>query len=182
MISSTPATRDATEADLPAIQSIYAHHVRNSIATFEISPPTLDEMRLRYLAIRREGKPYLVAYGADGLLAGYCYASTYRVRPAYDYTVEDTIYLAPGQEGRGMGTVLLRALLERCAAGPWRQMVAVISGHGSAASVALHRKLGFEIAGTLLSVGYKHDQWIDTILMQRALGPGDSQPPSARQV
>lgn len=169
--------RAITEADVPAIQRIYAHHVENGIATFELTPPSLEEMLSRYRRIRAEGMPYLAAFDGDELL-GYCYANTYRPRPAYRFTVEDSIYLSPAHHGRGVGRQLLQALIAHCETGPWRQMVAVISGEGSEASVALHARLGFVHAGNLRTVGFKHGRWIDTILMQRALGSGGDTPPA----
>lgn len=170
--------RDVTEADIPAIQRIYAHHVEHGIATFELTPPSQQEMLSRYHRIQAEGMPYLAAY-EDVRLLGYCYASTYRPRPAYRFTVEDSIYLSPDHQGLGIGRQLLQALISRCEAGPWRQMVAVISGEGSEASVGLHEKLGFVHSGHLRTVGFKHGRWIDTILMQRVLGPGCDTPPAA---
>lgn len=169
--------RDVTEADIPAVQRIYAHHVEHGIATFELTPPSQQEMLSRHHRIRAEGMPYLVACEDERLL-GYCYANTYRPRPAYRFTVEDSIYLSPDQQGRGIGRQLLQALISRCETGPWRQMVAVISGEGSEASVALHEKLGFVHSGNLRAVGFKHGRWIDTILMQRMLGPGGDTPPA----
>jgi L-amino acid N-acyltransferase YncA len=169
--------RAITEADIPAIRRIYAHHVEHGIATFELTPPSQEEMLSRYHRIHAEGMPYLAACEEDGQLLGYCYASTYRPRPAYRFTVEDSIYLSPDHQGRGIGRQLLQALISHCEAGPWRQMVAVISGEGSEASVALHEKLGFVHSGNLRTVGFKHDRWIDTILMQRTLGAGCNMPP-----
>jgi len=180
---STSATRpvsirEITEADIPAIQRIYAYHVEHGIATFEMAPPSEEEMLSRYHRIRAEGMPYLAACDGDRLL-GYCYVSTFRPRPAYRFAVEDSIYLSPDEQGRGIGRQLLQALISRCEAGPWRQMVAVISGEGSEASVALHKRLGFVHSGNLRDVGFKHGRWIDTILMQRALGLGSDTPPPA---
>ena len=174
MPSLTPSSisiRDVDAADIGAIQRIYAHHVENGIATFETEPPSHQEMLSRYHHIRSEGMPYLTAFH-DGELLGYCYAGMYRARPAYRFTVEDSIYLAPAWQGHGVGRMLLQALIARCEAGPWRQMIAVISGEGSEASVALHRKLGFAHCGTLQAVGFKHQRWIDTVIMQRELGQG----------
>src|SRR5690606_5316382 len=168
--------RDVGVTDVPAIQRIYAHHVENGIATFETEAPSPREMLSRYHHIRSEGMPYLAAFH-DGELLGYCYAGMYRARPAYRFTVEDSIYLSPAWQGHGIGRALLQALSARCEAGPWRQMVAVISGEGSEASVALHRKLGFSHCGTLQAVGFKHQRWIDTVIMQRELGQGRLTPP-----
>lgn len=164
--------RDALEADMPALQRIYAHHVLHGVATFEETPPTVEEMIGRRRAVLDLGLPYLVAE-ADGDVLGYSYASAYRPRPAYRYAIEDSVYLADGQGGRGLGTALLGALIARCEAGPWRQMIAVIGDSANLASVALHRRHGFELTGTLRSVGFKLGRWVDTPLMQRALGVGD---------
>jgi phosphinothricin acetyltransferase len=116
--------------------------------------------------------PYIVAE-VDGQVVGYCYASSYRPRPAYRYTVEDSVYLAPKMGGRGLGTALLRALIARCESGPWRQMLAVIGDSGNEASIALHRRMGFQPTGTFKSVGFKFGRWVDSVLMQRSLGAGD---------
>ena len=164
--------RDATEADLLAIQAIYAHHVLHGVASFEETPPSIDDLRGRLASVLSHGLPYMVA-GIDGAIAGYCYATPYRPRAAYRNTIEDSIYIDDAFRGRGIGRVLLKALIERCETGPWRQMVAVIADGGSGGSLSLHRSLGFEMAGTLKAVGFKHGRWLDTTLMQRALGVGD---------
>jgi len=164
--------RDATEADLLAIQAIYAHHVLHGVASFEETPPSIDDLRGRLASVLSHGVPYMVAE-IDGAIAGYCYATPYRPRAAYRNTIEDSIYIDDAFRGRGIGRVLLKALIERCETGPWRQMVAVIADGGSGGSLSLHRSLGFEMAGTLKAVGFKHGRWLDTTLMQRALGVGD---------
>ena len=168
--------RDASEADAPSIQAIYAHHVLRGLATFEEVAPTVDEMRTRRAAVIGAGLPYLVAERA-GVVVGYCYATAYRPRPAYRHTIEDSVYVADGLAGRGIGRALLSALIESCAAGPWRQMSAVIGNSGNVGSIELHRRMGFEPVGTLRSVGFKFGQWVDTVLMQRALGAGDASLP-----
>lgn len=168
--------RDATLDDIAQIQQIYAHHVLSSTATFEETPPSEQEMRERIEKVRALGLPWLVAEHA-GRILGYCYASQYRPRPAYRYTVENSIYLADGESGKGLGQQLLAALLERCEQGPWRQMIAVIGGTQNQSSISLHRKLGFNHVGTQPDTGYKFGQWIDVVFMQRALGPGGSTPP-----
>jgi phosphinothricin acetyltransferase len=168
-----PLVRDATEADLPAIQAIYAHHVLNGVASFEEVPPSVDDLRTRLASVRSHGLPYMVAE-IDGEVAGYCYATPYRPRAAYRNTIEDSIYIGDAYRGRGLGRVLLQALIERCEAGPWRQMIAVIADGGSGGSLSLHTQLGFELAGTLKAIGFKQGRWLDTTLMQRALGRGDS--------
>jgi phosphinothricin acetyltransferase len=170
--------RDAAERDMPAVQSIYAHHVRHGLASFEEVPPSLDELRARRAAVLRAGLPFLAAE-ADGRVVGYSYATAYRPRPAYRHTIEDSVYVVDGLNGRGIGTTLLQALILRCEAGPWRQMLAVIGNSRNAGSIALHRRLGFRTVGTLNSVGFKLGQWVDTVLMQRALGAGDATRPDA---
>ncbi|KAA1007319.1 N-acetyltransferase family protein [Paraburkholderia panacisoli] len=168
--------RDASEADLPAIQAIYAHHVLTGVASFEETPPSVDDLRARLASVRSHGLPYMIAE-IDGQVAGYCYATPYRPRAAYRNTIEDSIYVSNAYRGRGIGRVLLQALIERCEAGPWRQMVAVIADGGSGGSLSLHQQLGFELTGTLKAVGFKHGRWLDTTLMQRTLGRGDSTVP-----
>jgi len=169
--------RDATEVDMAEVQRIYAHHVLNGLATFEEVPPSLDEMLGRRAAVLAAGLPYLVA-DVDGCVAGYSYATSYRPRPAYRHTIEDSVYVSEALRGRRIGAALLQALIERTEAGPWRQMIAVIGNSGNAGSIALHRGMGFEMVGTLRSVGFKLGQWVDTVLMQRSLGRGDGAPPS----
>jgi len=168
--------RDATEADLPEIAAIYAHHVRTGLASFETEPPDDAEMRARFEAVRAKGFPYL-ACEIGGRLAGFAYASLYRARPAYRYALEDSVYVHPEAAGRGAGRALLSALVERCEAIGCRQLVAVIGDSANEASIGLHSALGFEKAGTLRSIGYKHGRWVDSVLMQRRIGPGDSTPP-----
>jgi L-amino acid N-acyltransferase YncA len=168
--------RDATDADLPAVQRIYAHEVRHGVATFEESPPSVAELRSRRDAIVREGLPFLVAE-LTGEVVGYSYASGYRPRSAYRYTIEDSVYVAERHQRQGVGYGLLAALIERCERGPWRQLVAVIGDSGNPGSIALHERHGFRWAGTLTAVGFKLGQWIDTVLMQRPLGPGNDRLP-----
>ncbi|WP_454723631.1 MULTISPECIES: N-acetyltransferase family protein [Cupriavidus] len=173
------AVRDAVAADIPAIQAIYAHHVRHGRASFEEVEPGVDDMRLRHAEVRRQGLPYLVAE-RGGVVLGYAYASAYRTRSAYRFAIEDSVYIDDRHRGQGLGLALLAALVSRCENGPWRQMVAVVactaSGEG-AGSLALHERVGFRTIGRLQSVGFKHGQWIDTVLMQRALGDGDESLP-----
>lgn len=168
--------RDATDGDMPAVQAIYAHNVLHGRASFEETPPTLGEMLERRGIVLALGIPYLVAE-VRGEIAGYSYATSYRPRPAYRFTIEDSVYVADSFHGRGIGAALLRELVERCSVGPWRQMLAIIGNSGNASSIAVHRRLGFEHVGTLKSVGYKLGSWTDTVLMQRALGAGDAAPP-----
>ncbi|CAG9272770.1 phosphinothricin acetyltransferase [Paraburkholderia unamae] len=162
--------RDATPADFPAIAAIYAHHVLHGSASFEETPPSLDELLRRHAAVREHGLPWLVAE-IDSRVAGYCYATPYRPRPAYRYAVEDSIYIDETFRGRGLGHTLLDALIARCEAGPWRQMIAVVADP-KGGSLKLHERLGFELVGTLRAVGFKHGAWRDTTLMQRTLGEG----------
>ena len=171
------AIRDASEADMTEVQHIYEHHVLNGLATFEEVPPTVDEMVRRRAAVAEAGLPYLVAV-VDGRVAGYCYATSYRPRPAYRHTIEDSVYVSEALRGRRIGAALLGELIARCEAGPWRQMLAVIGNSGNAGSIALHGRLGFEPVGTIRSVGFKLGRWVDTVLMQRALGPGAATRPS----
>jgi L-amino acid N-acyltransferase YncA len=169
--------RIANDADMGAVRGIYAHYVLRSLATFEDTPPTLDEMLLRRRASVDLGLPYLVAETGEEIL-GFAYAAAYRSRPAYRFTVEDSVYVADGLRGRGIGSALLGELVARCEAGPWRQMLAVVGDSGNSGSIALHRRFGFELAGTLRSVGFKHGRWVDTPILQRGLGAGDTQPPA----
>lgn len=173
----TLRVRAATEADMTAVQAIYTPHVLHGLATFEEVPPSTEEFLARRAAVLGMGLPYLVAE-REGIVVGYAYASTYRARAAYRHTLEDSIYLAEGMTGQGIGTALLSALLGRCEAGPWRQMLAVIGDSRNAGSIALHRRLGFQDAGTLKAVGFKLGTWVDTVFMQRALGEGSGTPPA----
>ena len=162
---------------MAAIQRIYAHFVLHGRASFEEEPPDVAEMCRRHEAVRAADLPYLVAE-RDGAILGYAYATAYRPRRAYRFTVENSVYVAPDGHGRGTGSALLSALIAACEAGPWRQMVAVIGDSANAGSLALHRRHGFALVGTLRSVGFKHGGWVDTVLMQRALGPGDGRFPA----
>lgn len=171
-----PVVRDASEDDVGAIAGIYARHVRNGLASFEEVPPAVEELRRRRATVLASGLPYLAAE-LHGEVVGYAYASAYHSRPGYRYTLEDSVYVAEGLGGRGIGSALLAALIERCEAGPWRQMLAVIGDSGNAASVALHHRQGFRLVGTFGSVGFKLGRWVDVVLMQRPLGPGDTSDP-----
>jgi L-amino acid N-acyltransferase YncA len=164
--------RDATPADIPAIQSIYAHHVMHGLASFEGVPPPVGEMRARFDAIAGAGMPYLLAE-IQGRVVGYGYASAYRTRSAYRYTLENSIYIDERARGQGVGTALLEALIDRCRKGPWRQMLAVIGDSANAASIGVHRKAGFRQVGLLERVGYKHGRWVDSVVMQLELSPAD---------
>jgi L-amino acid N-acyltransferase YncA len=170
--------RDAREADLPAITAIYEHHVLHGVASFEEVPPALEEMQRRYAAIRERGLPYLVAE-LGGSVAGYAYAGPYRPRPAYRHTVEDSVYLRPELIGRGLGRLLLGELIVRCEALGLRQMVGIIGGRETVASIALHERMGFRHVGVLEAVGYKFGRWLPTLILQRELGVGAAEPPDA---
>ena len=163
--------RDAMEADMPTIQTIYAHQVLHGLATFEEVPPTVDELLSRRESVLNLGLPYLTAE-LNGRVVGFSYATAYRPRPAYRNTIEDSVYVAKGMQGRGVGRALLTALISRCEMGPWRQMIAVIGNGGNAGSISLHERLGFRTVGTLDAAGFKLGRWVDTILMQRLLGVG----------
>jgi phosphinothricin acetyltransferase len=168
--------RDATPADIPIIQGIYAHHVQHGLASFEEVPPDAAEMERRYRDILGRGLPYVVA-AIDGRVAAYAYASPYRARPAYRYTLEDSVYVADDAVGRGLGRAALAAVIDRATALGYRQMIAIIGDSGNVASIRLHETFGFQHAGTLRSVGFKLGRWVDSVLMQLSLGPGDSRPP-----
>jgi phosphinothricin acetyltransferase len=171
-----PEIRRARLEDIPAITAIYAHHVLAGTASFETEPPDEAEMRERFEAIRSRGMPYLVAE-VEGRVAGYAYASLYRARFAYRHTLEDSIYVDPGAARAGLGGALLARLIVECEAAGARQLVAVIGGSDNEASIRLHARHGFETVGILRGVGWKHGRWLDSVLMQRALGPGSASPP-----
>nr|WP_309393573.1 N-acetyltransferase family protein [Chelatococcus sambhunathii] len=165
--------RDARDVDMSAVAEIYAHHVLSGCASFEEVPPSVEEMTARRGGVLKLGAPYLVAE-LDGRVAGFAYANTYRARPAYRHTIEDSVYVAHDALGRGVGGALLAELIRRCEEGPWRQMIAVIGDSANTGSIAVHRKLGFEMTGTFRAVGFKFGRWVDSVLMQRALGDGDA--------
>jgi L-amino acid N-acyltransferase YncA len=161
--------RPATAEDAAAIAAIYAVHVLGSSATFEIEPPPAAEMAQRIAAVQEVGLPWWVAEH-DGRLAGYAYAGSYRPRPAYRHTCEDSVYLAPWAMGRGLGRALLGRIIDEARAAGRSQMIAVIGGgNENPASIALHERLGFRQVGTFERVGFKFGRWLDTVLMQRGL-------------
>lgn len=162
------ATRPATSDDLAAIADIYAHYVLTSVATFELEPPDGVEWRRRYDAITGAGLPFLVTE-RDGVVAGYAYCGPWKTRPAYRSTVEDSVYVAEQARGLGCGTELMGDLLDAATVAGLREVVAVIADTGDPASVRLHRRFGFVDAGRLTNVGFKHDRFVDTILLQRSL-------------
>ena len=167
------------EADLPAITAIYEHAVRYGTATFELIPPDLAEMTRRFRALVEGGYPYLVGV-VEGEVVGYAYAGAYRPRPAYRFTVENSIYLKPAIHRRGIGLQLLLRLIEECESRGYRQMVAVIGDSANAGSVGVHARTGFEMIGTHPNVGLKFGRWLDTVMMQRALGAGAATVPPER--
>ncbi len=168
--------RAAALADLPVITEIYDHAVRYGTASFETEPPDEAEMTRRYRALVDGGFPYLVAE-RDGTVAGYAYAGPYRTRPAYRYTVEDSIYVSPAAQRRGVGRALLEELIAESTARGFRQMIAVIGDSAQIASIQLHRAAGFHYVGNLQNVGFKFGRWLDSVLMQRPLGPGATRLP-----
>jgi phosphinothricin acetyltransferase len=186
------AVRDARSEDLSHVQRIYAHHVRHGLASFEETPPDLAEIARRHEAVVRLGLPYLVAEAGGssahaGTLAtdagrnllGYAYAAPYRPRPAYRFTLEDSIYVDEAAAGKGVGRALLAELIRRCEGLGYRQMLAVIGDSGNAGSIGLHGALGFKRAGLFKAVGFKFGRWVDSVVMQRALGPGEETLPAA---
>lgn len=171
-IHHTITVRDSRDDDVADIQRIYAHYVENSVASFEEIAPDVAEITTRRALVLDFGAPYLVAE-LDGKVQGFAYAFKFRPRSAYRHTVEDSIYVEPAAAGNGVGTRLLETLIERCTAQGYRQMVAVIGGNTAAASIRLHKRMGFQMVGQMKSTGFKFGQWVDTTLMQRALGAGD---------
>ncbi len=163
--------RPATLDDAAAIAAIYAHHVLHGFGTFEEVPPPLAEMASRVSAVQTAGHPWLVAEGEDGAVTGYAYASQFRPRSGYRFAVEDSVYVAPGAQGRGHGRRLLQAVIEACAAQGRRQMTAAVGDSANLASIRLHQALGFETVGVLPGLGFKQGRWLDVVFLQRALGP-----------
>lgn len=169
---------DASEPDMAQVQRIYAHHVLHGRASFEEAPPPLAEMLERRAKVLEHGLPYLVAKESGDRVLGYAYATQYRPRRAYRFTVEDSVYMAEGAQRRGIGRLLLQGVIDRCATAGFRQMIAIIGdGEHNAGSVGLHAACGFRLVGVFENVGFKHDGWRDTALMQRALGNGATTPP-----
>jgi len=168
--------RPAAAADMAAITRIYAFAVNHGTATFEIDPPDEAEMTRRHAALWEDGYPYLVAE-RSGSIAGYAYAGVYRARPAYHWSVEDSIYIAPEFHRQGIGSALLARLIAEAELRSFRQMIAVIGDSAQKPSIAVHARAGFVHIGTLRSVGFKHGRWLDTVLMQRPLGSGDTMLP-----
>jgi L-amino acid N-acyltransferase YncA len=179
--SAKPASilvRDSRDDDLPRIQTIYSHHVLHGSGSFELEPPDLNEMTSRRAGVLGNGFPYLVAE-LDGQVMGYAYANFFRTRPAYRFTVEDSVYIDQRAVGNGIGRALLHELLTRCEALGCRQMVAVIGDSANVASIGLHAACGFRFAGVMRATGWKFERWLDTVMMQRELGAGFSEAPPA---
>ena len=168
--------RASTEADVARCAEIYAHHVLHGTASFEVDPPDLAEMKRRRAAVLDIGLPHLVAE-REGRVVGYAYAGNWRPRPAYKFSVEDSIYIDKDGIGQGVGKALLPALIDQCTALGRRQMVAVIGDSAQVPSIRLHASCGFEMVGTLKNIGFKFGRWLDSVLMQRELGTGSSLPP-----
>lgn len=171
--------RAAAATDLPAITAIYKDAVLHGTATFELEPPGLAEMTRRYETLTAGGFPYLAAVMED-VVVGYAYAGPYRPRPAYRFTVENSVYLDPSAQGRRIGTRLLQELIAQCEARGYRQMIAVIGDSANAASIGVHARAGFDMIGTHPDVGFKFGRWLDTVMMQRALGEGGRTIPDQR--
>lgn len=169
--------RPSRDGDVAAIRAIYAHAVLHGTASFEIDPPDLEEMTARRRRLVDAGYPYLVAERA-GVVVGYAYAGPYRPRPAYRFSVENSIYVAPETKGEGIGRRLLDALVVAAEARGYRQMIAVIGDSGNAASITLHTRAGFRMIGTFEAAGFKFGRWLDSVFMQRALGDGATSAPS----
>jgi L-amino acid N-acyltransferase YncA len=172
--------RPATAADLPIVTEIYADAVAFGTATFELVPPDLAEMTRRFQALMDGSFPYFVAV-LDGRVAGYAYAAPYRPRPAYSFTVENSVYLQPAIHRRGIGQQLLQRLIAECGASGFRQMIAVIGDSANAASIGVHSRCGFRMIGTHPNVGLKFGRWLDTVMMQRELGEGASTVPTTNR-
>lgn len=174
---SGPIIRPSRDDEIAAIAAIYGYHVLNGVASFEEVPPTAEEMARRRGDILARGLPYLVAE-QGGRVLGYCYAGPFRPRVGYRFSLEDSIYIDPTAVGRGIGRQLLTTLLDRCEELGYRQMIAVIGGRETLPSIRLHTVLGFSHVGVFTGIGFKFGRWIDTVVMQRALGPGSDMPPA----
>lgn len=169
--------RDARDEDIVAITAIYAVEVTDFVNTYEYEVPDTTEMQRRMHDIVGRGFPYIVAI-VDGQVAGYAYANTYRARIAYQWTVENSVYVDAAFQGRGVGTALMQGLIDACVARGYRQMVAVIGEPSNTASIKLHERFGFHLVGVFRGLGRKHGRWLDTVQMQRALGDGADSTPS----
>jgi len=170
-LNSKVSIRACEDRDLPAIAAIYQHHVLHSPATFELEPPSVEEMMSRRTRLFGIGFPYLVAE-RNGEVIGYAYVGPYRERPAYRFTVENSVYVRPDCLRQGVGQLLMKALLAECAQKGFRQVIAVIGDSANQASICLHESLGFSLVGVLRGVGFKFARWYDSVLMQRGLDLG----------
>jgi L-amino acid N-acyltransferase YncA len=173
-----PLIRPSHDADLDAITRIYAHHVLHGTGTFETTPPTTAEMNTRRTDVLAKGLPWLVVE-EDGLVLGFAYGNWFKPRPAYRFSVEDSIYMAPEAAGKGLGRALLTELMAALERAGVRRVMAVIGDSANVGSIGVHRALGFEIAGTIPACGWKFGRWLDIVFMQRSLGAGDSNSPEA---
>ena len=171
-----PLIRPSHDADLPAITAIYAHHVLHGTGTFETTPPTQTDMTGRRADVLAKGLPWLVAE-EDGQVLGFAYCQWFKPRPAYRFSAEDSIYLAPEAAGKGLGTLLLNDLIARAQTLGVRKLIAVIGDSANVGSVGVHRKAGFAQVGVLQSCGWKFGRWLDVVLMDKTLGDGDSTSP-----
>lgn len=174
--SSAAIVRPSVDADLAAVTRIYAHHVLNGTGTFETSPPSEDEMRTRRADVLGKNLPWLVLE-VNGQVMGFAYGNWFKPRPAYRFSAEDSIYLAPGSAGMGLGRTLLAEFCIQAEAAGVRKLIAVIGDSANAGSIGVHRSAGFTQVGVLKSCGWKFDQWLDVVLMEKALGQGDTSPP-----
>jgi L-amino acid N-acyltransferase YncA len=172
-----PIIRPSTDADVAQIAAIYAHHVLHGTGTFEIEPPSAEDMAARRADVLSKGLPYLVAEDA-GRVAGFAYCNWFKPRPAYRFSAEDSIYLAPDAHGRGLGRALLAELATRAEATGVRKLIAVIGDSNNAGSIGVHRSVGFTPVGVLKSCGWKFERWLDVVLMEKALGAGDRTSPA----
>lgn len=175
-----PIIRPSREEDLPAITAIYAHHVLTGTGTFEIEPPSAADMAVRRSEVLERGLPHLVAE-IDRQVAGFAYCNWFKPRPAYRFSAEDSIYMAPLAQGAGLGRALLAELMTRAQGTGLRKLIAVIGDSNNAGSIGLHRSTGFTEVGVLKSCGWKFDQWLDVVMMERSLGHGDLVPPPSVQ-
>ena len=173
-----PLIRPSRDQDIPAITAIYAHHVLHGTGSFETEPPGIDDMAARRSDVLSKGLPYLVAE-QDGKIVGFAYGNWFKPRPAYRYSVEDSIYLAPDLHRKGLGRALLAELLARCEAAGIRKVMAIVGDSANAGSVGVHRALGFTPVGTIDACGWKMGAWRDIVIMQKTLGPGSTEPPPA---
>jgi len=169
--------RPSTDADLSAITTIYAHHVLKGTGTFEVDPPSLDDMRTRRADVLSKGLPWLVAVQED-VVVGYAYCNWFKPRPAYRFSAEDSIYLSPEATGKGLGRTLLAELMAQAQRAGVRKLIAVIGDSANAGSIGVHQSAGFEHVGVLKSCGWKFDKWLDVVLMDKALGEADTTAPA----